>query len=65
MVYAEHVAVGQAVTAGENEFDAIAAFKQSALSEIPVAVPPCGICREPLFDYDYSVQLWCWTETGQ
>ena len=56
-VCAEPIAVGQAMMAGENGFDAVAAVKQSAQSETPVVVPPCGICRELLFDYDPSVTV--------
>lgn len=51
-VCAEPVAVGKAVTADEDGIDAIVAVKRAAADETPAVVPPCGICRELLFDYD-------------
>ena len=44
----EQVAIGTAVTQGEREFEAIVAVRGKDGEEI---VPPCGNCRQMLFDY--------------
>lgn len=44
----EQVAIGAAVTQGEREFEAIVAVRGKDGEEI---VPPCGNCRQMLFDY--------------
>ncbi|PEQ91717.1 cytidine deaminase [Bacillus sp. AFS006103] len=53
-ICAESVALGQALTNGEKEFDTIVAVKHpspnSESSEIMV-VSPCGVCRELISDY--------------
>lgn len=56
-VCAEPIAVGKAVTAGEDGIDTVAAVKQTAPDETPEVVPPCGICRELLFDYDPTTMV--------
>ncbi len=43
---AERVALFTALAAGESEFDTIA-----VVAEGPSAVPPCGACRQLLYDY--------------
>ncbi|MCI8320247.1 MAG: cytidine deaminase [Dorea sp.] len=44
----EQVAIGTAVTQGERDFEAIVAVRGKEGEEI---VPPCGNCRQMLFDY--------------
>lgn len=44
----EQVAIGAAVTQGEREFETIVAVRGKDGEEI---VPPCGNCRQMLFDY--------------
>lgn len=45
---AEQVAIGAAITQGERDFEAIVAVRGKDGEEI---IPPCGNCRQMLFDY--------------
>lgn len=45
---AEQVAVGTAITAGEREFETVVAVRGEEGEEI---IPPCGNCRQMLYDY--------------
>lgn len=45
---AEQVAIGAAITNGEREFEAIVAVRGKDGQEI---LPPCGNCRQMLWDY--------------
>ena len=45
---AEQVAIGAAVTCGEREFEAIVAVRGKNGENI---IPPCGNCRQILYDY--------------
>lgn len=45
---AEQVALGSAITAGERTFKAIVAVRGKDGDEI---IPPCGNCRQILYDY--------------
>ncbi len=45
---AEVIALGNAITQGEREFDCIVAVCGEKGEEI---LPPCGNCRQMLFDY--------------
>lgn len=44
----EQVAIGTAITQGEREFETIVAVRGREGEEI---IPPCGNCRQMLFDY--------------
>lgn len=45
---AEQVAIGAAITQGEREFETVVAVRGRKGEEI---IPPCGNCRQMLFDY--------------
>ena len=45
---AEYVTMGIAVSAGEREFDTIVAVHEKHLNGV---IPPCGNCRQMLFEY--------------
>ena len=45
---AEYITMGIAISAGEREFDTIVATHEKALNGV---VPPCGNCRQMLFEY--------------
>ena len=45
---AEQVAIGAAVTHGERDFETIVAVRGRRGEEI---IPPCGNCRQILYDY--------------
>ena len=54
-VCAEAVALGQAITQGENGIDTIVAVRHPAPDEKNrdiTVVSPCGACRELIWDYD-------------
>jgi cytidine deaminase len=59
-VCAEAIALGKAISEGENEFDTIVAVRHPNLSdekqEIKV-VSPCGICRELISDYGADIKI--------
>ena len=45
---AEQVAIGTAITNGERDFDVIVSVRGKEGEEI---IPPCGNCRQILYDY--------------
>ena len=45
---AEYITIGMAISAGEREFDTIVAVHDKAHNCV---VPPCGNCRQMLFEY--------------
>ena len=45
---AEQVAIGTAITKGERDFDVIVSVRGKEGEEI---IPPCGNCRQILYDY--------------
>lgn len=51
---AEFIAIGAAITAGEREFDTIVAVHDHAKNNL---VPPCGNCRQMLFEYCPDVKV--------
>lgn len=51
---AEYITMGIAISAGEREFDTIVATHEKALNEV---VPPCGNCRQMLFEYCPDVKV--------
>ena len=57
---AEIIAIGTAITAGEREFDCIVSVRGEG--EI---IPPCGNCRQMLFDYASLCDVIIDTEHGE
>lgn len=51
---AEFIAIGTAITAGEREFDTVVAVHDKAKNNL---VPPCGNCRQMLFEYCPDVKV--------
>ena len=51
---AEYITVGIAISAGERDFDTIVAVHDKALNCV---VPPCGNCRQMLFEYCPDVKV--------
>ena len=52
---AEFIAMGGAISAGEREFDTIVAvFGRGDKGRV---VPPCGNCRQMLFEYAPGIQV--------
>ncbi len=45
---AEYITVGMAISNGEREFDAIVAVHEKFPNSV---IPPCGNCRQMLFEY--------------
>lgn len=52
---AEFTAIGAAIAAGEREFDTIVAVRRKG--EDYFIVPPCGNCRQMLFEYCPDIQV--------
>lgn len=51
---AEFISIGAAITAGERDFDTIVAVHEKAHNSL---LPPCGNCRQMLFDYCPSIKV--------
>ena len=51
---AEYITVGIAISAGERDFDTIVAVHDKVLNCV---VPPCGNCRQMLFEYCPDVKV--------
>jgi cytidine deaminase len=51
---AEYVTVGMAISDGEREFDTIVAVHDKSLNCV---VPPCGNCRQMLFEYCPDIKV--------
>lgn len=51
---AEVIAMGNAITAGEREFDTIVAVLGGENSKI---LPPCGNCRQMMYCYDKNINV--------
>ena len=45
---AEYITMGMAISAGEREFDAIVAVHDKYPNSV---IPPCGNCRQMLYEY--------------
>lgn len=60
---AEFIAVGAAATAGNKELDTIVAVQRK--DGIDHIVPPCGNCRQMLFDYCPTVEVILNVNCGQ
>ncbi len=59
---AEYVTVGCAVSNGEREFDTIVAVHEKAANGI---LPPCGNCRQMLFEYCPDIRVIVNDENGK
>ena len=59
---AEYITVGMAISAGEREFDAIVAVHDKHLNCV---IPPCGNCRQMLFEYCPDVFVIVNDESGR
>lgn len=51
---AEYIAIGAAITAGERDFDTIVAVHDKAHNCL---LPPCGNCRQMLFEYCPDIKV--------
>jgi len=51
---AEFIAIGSAISAGERSFDTIVAVHDKAPNSL---VPPCGNCRQMLFEYSPTIKV--------
>lgn len=51
---AEYISIGAAITAGQREFDTIVAVSRGGHNSI---LPPCGNCRQMLFEYSPDVKV--------
>lgn len=51
---AEVIAIGSAVTAGEREFDTIVAVLGGEAEKV---IPPCGNCRQMMYNYDKNINV--------
>ena len=58
---AEYITMGMAISAGEREFDTIVATHEKALNGV---VPPCGNCRQMLFEYCPDIKVIVNNEEG-
>lgn len=56
---AERIAVGNAVAAGEVEWDAIAVYADGKSAPLP-----CGICRQVLAEFGSDLLVVCQSATG-
>ena len=59
---AEYITMGIAISAGEREFDTIVATHEKALNGV---VPPCGNCRQMLFEYCPDIKVIVNDEEGK
>jgi cytidine deaminase len=55
-VCAEAIALGKAISEGEDEFETIVAVLQDEAGEVRI-VSPCGICRELISDYGEQIHV--------
>ena len=64
-VGAEAVALGKAVSEGEDEIETIVAVLQvSPEDETPMLASPCGMCREMISDYGARAKVIVQTDNG-
>ena len=59
---AEYVTMGMAISAGEREFDTIVAVHEKHVNGV---IPPCGNCRQLLFEYCPDIQVIVNDEQGR
>lgn len=58
---AEYITIGTAISAGERDFDTIVAANERALNCV---LPPCGNCRQMLFEYCPDIKVIVNDENG-
>ena len=58
---AEYITIGMAISAGERDFDTIVAVHDKHLNCV---IPPCGNCRQMLYEYCPDVKVIVNDETG-
>ncbi len=58
---AEYITMGMAISAGEREFDTIVAVHENFPNRI---IPPCGNCRQMLFEYCPDIHVIVNDENG-
>ena len=58
---AEYVTIGAAISAGERDFDTIVAVHDKAQNCV---VPPCGNCRQMLYEYCPDIKVIINDENG-
>ena len=51
---AEYITIGQAISHGERDFDTIVAVHEKHLNGV---IPPCGNCRQMLFEYCPDIKV--------
>ena len=59
---AEYVTIGMAISAGQREFDTIVAAHDKHLNFV---IPPCGNCRQMLYEYCPDVKVIVNDENGK
>ena len=59
---AEYIAMGMAISAGERNFDTIVAVHEKHLNGV---IPPCGNCRQMLFEYCPDIKVIVNDENGR
>ncbi len=59
---AEYITVGMAISNGEREFDTIVAVHDKAKNFV---IPPCGNCRQMLFEYCPDIKVIINDEKGE
>lgn len=59
---AEYITMGIAVSAGERKFDTIVAVHEKHLNRV---IPPCGNCRQMLFEYCPEIKVIVNDENGR
>ena len=59
---AEYITMGIAISAGEREFDTIVAVHEKHLNSV---IPPCGNCRQMLFEYCPDIKVIVNDENGE
>lgn len=58
---AEYITIGTAISAGEREFDTIVAVHDKSPNGV---IPPCGNCRQMLFEYCPDIKVIVNDENG-
>lgn len=58
---AEYITMGMAISAGEREFETIVAVHDQAEKFV---IPPCGNCRQMLYEYCPDIKVIVKDETG-
>ena len=59
---AEYITIGTAISAGERDFDTIVAVHDKHLNCV---IPPCGNCRQMLFEYCPNIKVIVNDENGK